>query len=183
MQVSWQRRSSREIYRNAWISVREDDVVRPDGVPGTYGVVTVNRPAVFVVPVTGGGEVIMIRQRRYTTGAESLEVPGGGMDDDEPLVAAARELREETGYAAGTWRDLGPVYSLNGVADAPGRVFLATDLTRVGGDEREAEGISDVIAVGLADLVARIGRREITDNESLAALLLALVALDRVRSS
>ncbi|GAB3741991.1 NUDIX domain-containing protein [Microlunatus parietis] len=125
----------------------------------------------------------MIRQRRYTTGVDSLEVPGGGVDDDEPHVAAARELREETGYAAATWRDLGPVYSLNGVADAPGRVFLATGLSRVGGDEREVEGISDVLAMPFRDLFARIRRQEITDNESLAALLLALVALDRVRSS
>lgn len=181
--MEWRRTSSREIYRNPWINVREDDVVRPDGVPGTYGVVTVNRPAVFVVPVTADGEVIMIKQRRYTTGVDSLEVPGGGTDGEEPLVAAARELREETGYAAATWRDLGPVYSLNGVADAPGRVFLATDLTHLGGDEREVEGISDVVAIGFADLVAIIGRQELTDNESLAALLLALVALDRVRSS
>ncbi|MFC7620499.1 NUDIX domain-containing protein [Microlunatus sp. GCM10028923] len=181
--MSWQQRSSREIYRNAWISVREDAVVRPDGVPGTYGVVTVNRPAVFVVPVTEAGEVIMIRQRRYTTGVDSLEVPGGGVDDDEPRVAAERELREETGYAAGSWRDLGPVYSLNGVADAPGRVFLATDLTSVGGDEREVEGISAVVALPFAELLARIGRGEVTDNETLAALLLALVALDRVRGA
>lgn len=181
--MSWQTRSSREIYRNAWINVREDEVVRPDGMPGTYGVVGVNRPAVFVVPVTEGGEVIMIRQHRYTTGVDSTEVPGGGMDDDAPQVAAARELREETGYAASTWRDLGPVYSLNGVADAPGRVFLATGLTHVGGDERAVEGISDVVVVPIADLVAMIGRQELTDNESLAALLLALVALERVRVS
>ncbi len=181
--MTWQRTGSREVYRNPWIGVREDDVIRPDGTPGVYGVVTLHSPAVFVVPVTDQGEVIMIRQRRYTTGVESLEIPGGGADKDDLLTAAQRELREETGLAAADWRDLGPVYSLNGVADAPGRVFLASELSDVGGAEQSVEGITELIRVGPAELVRMLGEGEITDNETLGALLLALVALDRISSS
>jgi 8-oxo-dGTP pyrophosphatase MutT (NUDIX family) len=180
--MAWQRSESREVYRNPWIVVREDQVIRPDGSPGVYGVVTLHQPAVFVVPITDGDEVIMIRQRRYTTDLESLELPGGGTDGDDPLAAARRELREETGLAAGRWRDLGPVYSLNGVADAPGRVFLATELTEVGGAEQAAEGITGLVRVALGELPALITRNEITDNESLGALLLALAALGRIQS-
>ena len=71
--------------------------------------------------------------------------------------------------------------TLNGVAAAPGRVFLATGLHAVGGAETEVEGITEVRLVPLAELVAMLARCEVTDNETLGALLLALVALDRIR--
>jgi 8-oxo-dGTP pyrophosphatase MutT (NUDIX family) len=169
------------VYENPWIRVREDEVLRPDGTPGIYGVVEVRSPAVFVVPVTGSGEVVLVTVDRYTTGRVGAEVPAGGSDGEDLLAAARRELREETGLAAATWRPLGAVDSLNGVAAAPGRVFLATDLTEVGGSETEVEGITAVRRVPWADLFAMIGRGEVTDNETLGALMLAVVALDLVQ--
>jgi 8-oxo-dGTP pyrophosphatase MutT (NUDIX family) len=178
--MGWRTLGSRVAYENPWIRVREDAVLRPDGEPGVYGVVEVRSPAVFVVPVTGAGEVVLVSVDRYAIGAVSLEVPAGGTDSEDVLAAAARELREETGLAASTLVDLGPVHSLNGVADAPGRVVLATGLRQVGGSEAEAEGITSVRAVPIPDLLGLIAAGEITDNESLAALLLALVHLGRV---
>jgi 8-oxo-dGTP pyrophosphatase MutT (NUDIX family) len=179
--TGWQTLRSRVAYENPWIRVREDAVLRPDGEPGTYGVVEPRSPAVFVVPVTEAGEIVLVGVDRYTLGALSWEVPSGGTDGEEPLVAAGRELREETGLAADSLTDLGAVQSLNGVADAPGRVVLATGLHPVGGAEQEAEGITGVRQVPVADLLAMVAAGEITDNESLGALLLALVHLGRVR--
>ena len=66
--------------------------------------------------------------QRYTIGRRSLEVPAGATDGEDPLVAAQRELREETGIVAAQWTPLGGMNALNGIADAPELVFLATDL-------------------------------------------------------
>lgn len=175
--TAWRTLSSRTAYENPWIRVREDAVLRPDGQPGIYGVLEVRSPAVFVVPVTDAGEFVLVEVDRYAIGRRSWEVPAGGADGQDLVAAAARELREETGLAAGEWRDLGEVFSLNGVSDAPGRVFLARGLTLVGGDETEAEGITGLRRVSRSELSAMIARDEITDNESLGALLKAMVAL------
>lgn len=179
--MPWQTRTSRVVYENRWISVREDDVVRPDGGTGIYGVVTVRHTAVFVVPVTDAGEVVLVRMFRYTTGTESIEIPAGGTDGEPPLEAAQRELREETGLEADSWRDLGPITSLNGVADAPGRVFLAQGLRPSGAaSAMEEEGIAEVITVPWERAMAMVASGEITDGETIAPLLRAAIALGRV---
>jgi len=174
----WQTSGSRVVYENRWITVREDDVVRPDGGAGIYGVVQVRHPAVFVVPVTDAGEVVLIRMYRYTTGRESIEIPAGGTDGEEPLVAARRELREETGLAADMWRDLGEVWSLDGVADAPGRIYLATGLRPSDvAAETEEEGITEILTVPWAGVMSMVASGEISDGETMAALLRAAIAL------
>jgi len=178
----WQTRSTRTVYENPWIHVREDEVTHPDGSEGIYGVVEVRHPAVFVVAVTDADEVVLVRMRRYTMGAETIEVPAGGSDGEDPLLAARRELREEAGLEADSWEDLGEVWSLNGVAHAPGRMFLARGLRPAEEPhEMAVEGISEVLTVSWPELWAMIGRGEITDGETLAPLLRAAVALGRVR--
>ncbi|MBA8793233.1 8-oxo-dGTP pyrophosphatase MutT (NUDIX family) [Friedmanniella endophytica] len=182
---SWRTRTSRVVYENRWITVREDEVVRPDGAPGLYGVLETRSPAVFVVAVTAAEELVLVEVDRYTVGP-SLEVPGGGTDGEDPVAAARRELREETGLVADDWRDLGPVHSLNGITRSPGRVLLATGArpdpgaSALTAEEQAREGITAVRLVPLDELPALLAGGAITDNEALGALLLGLIALGRV---
>ncbi|WP_377322746.1 NUDIX domain-containing protein [Pimelobacter simplex] len=178
---AWSRTSSRVVYENPWIRVREDEVLRPDGDAGVYGVVEVRHVAVFVVAVTDDDEVVLVAVDRYTTGdPASLEIPAGGSDGEEPLVAAQRELREETGLVAARWREIGRMNALVGVSDAREVVFLAHGLTYAGGEELAADGIVGVHRVPISALPERIARGDITDASSLAAILLALASSGRL---
>ena len=103
----WRVLGSRPVYENPWISVREDEVVRPDGNLGIYGVVHYKNTAVGVLPVEDG-HVYLVGQYRYPLERYSWEIPEGGCPEDEdPLQAARRELKEETGLEATRWEKLG----------------------------------------------------------------------------
>src|SRR5581483_10744137 len=98
----WTALSGRLVYENPWIALREDQVVRPDGKPGIYGVVHFKSRAIGVLPVDDRGRIWLVGQYRYTLNRYSWEIPeGGGTFDESPEEAARRELREETGLVAG----------------------------------------------------------------------------------
>jgi len=173
---AWSTRSTREVYANHYIRVLEDEVIRPDGSDGTYGLLEVRQPAVFVVPVTSDDRVVLIHTDRYTTGS-SWEVPSGGSDGQELRVAAERELEEETGYAARRWDYLGGQWGLNGVARSRIEVFLARDLARTSTTYDESEGIGAVEDFAWDEVRAMLRDGSLNDNESAGALLLAAIEL------
>lgn len=127
----WTTNSSRVVYKNAWISVREDQVIRPDGNPGIYGVIDI-RPSVCILALSDKDEVPLVGQWRYALGRYSWELPRGGSHPGEidMLEVAKRELAEETGVLATHWECLGPHDICNGVANDVQTFFLATGLTR-----------------------------------------------------
>lgn len=179
--MAWPVTSTRTVYENRWIRVDEDRIVAPDGSPGVYGVVTMRNDAVFVVALDDEERVLLVDVDRHTVGP-SLEVPAGGSDGEPPLVAAQRELLEETGFEAAVWTRLGGMTALNGICRASEHVFLARGLRAVPSiaGAREEEGIRSVRAAPLPEVLELVAAGRISDSETLAALLMALVALDRV---
>ncbi|SDO58147.1 8-oxo-dGTP pyrophosphatase MutT, NUDIX family [Microbacterium sp. ru370.1] len=178
--MAWTTRATRTVYENRWIHVREDDVTGPHG-DGIYGVVRMQHPAVFVVALDDEERICFVELERYTTG-RSLEIPAGGSDGEDPLVAAQRELLEEAGVTASEWHDLGTMNALNGIADAPEHVFLARGLSVTDATASQTEeGIDAVRWIPFADALALIADGGITDGETIAALAFAGIRLGRFR--
>jgi 8-oxo-dGDP phosphatase len=125
----WRRRSRSTVYENPWIEVWHDEVTRPDGLPGIYGVVHFRSRAVGVVALDRDDRVLLVGQYRYTLDRYSWEIPEGGAAwDEDPLVGAQRELAEETGYSATSWRELIRFTLSNSATDEEGVMFVATSL-------------------------------------------------------
>jgi len=128
---------SHEISRGAYLTYRVDTVVDADGQRHTRQVV-VHPGAVAMIPVHAG-HVLMVRQYRTPAAEVMLELPAGTLDIleggsiEDPDVAAPRELGEETGYRAATWRKLGTFYTAPGFATELMHLYLATDLTPIDG--------------------------------------------------
>jgi 8-oxo-dGTP pyrophosphatase MutT (NUDIX family) len=126
----WTRRARRVAYENPWLTIWHDDVTRPDGAPGIYGVVHFANQAAGVLVLDADDRVLLVGQHRYTLDAYSWEIPEGGVPDGETaLDGARRELREETGVEATEWQELARVHLSNSVTDELAVLFLATGLT------------------------------------------------------
>jgi 8-oxo-dGTP pyrophosphatase MutT (NUDIX family) len=124
----WTTKASRIAYENRWIRVREDQVIRPDGQPGIYGVVEVP-PSVGIVAINQKDHVVLVGQWRYTLNRYLWEIPRGGSDGEPDLLAAARrELAEEAGVEAENWVSLGAAEVCTGVTTDVQHLFLATGL-------------------------------------------------------
>lgn len=126
----WVTQASRTAYENGWIRVREDQVLRPDGQPGVYGVVEI-RPSVGIVATDESDRIVLVGQWRYAVGRHSIEIPRGGSQpgEDDMLAVAKRELAEEAGLLARHWECLGAVDVCNGVTDDVQSLYWATGLS------------------------------------------------------
>lgn len=171
------RHSRRVAYENPWITVWHDDVTRPDGSDGIYGVVHFASLAVGIVAIDGDDRVVLVGQHRYTLDEYSWEIPEGGVPPTEPLLdGAARELREETGVEARAWRRLTDITLSNSSTDERGCLFLATDLVHGEADPDPTEALA-IRWVPFEEALAMTRDGRITDVMSIAAI--GRVALDR----
>lgn len=125
-----ERRSRRIAYANPWLTVWHDEVVRPDGSDGIYGVVHFANLAVGVIALDDQDRTVLVGQHRYPLDEVSWEIPEGGVPAGESAIEGARrELREETGLEASRWVELARLTLSNSVTDERAVLFLATGLT------------------------------------------------------
>jgi 8-oxo-dGTP pyrophosphatase MutT (NUDIX family) len=151
------RRSRRVAYQNPWLTVWHDEITRPDGSDGIYGVVHFENLAVGVLVLDDQDRTVLVGQHRYTLDEVSWEIPEGGVPAGESaLQGAQRELREETGLEAATWVELGRLSMSNSVTDERAVLFLATGLTHGDAAPEPTESLalrwlpfSDVLAMTL----------------------------------
>jgi ADP-ribose pyrophosphatase len=162
--------SSRVVYQNRWMTVREDEIERADGSKGIYSVVEKPR-ATMVIPIDGD-DVYLIEQFRYPVKKRFLEFPGGAWEmkkDPDPLELARGELQEETGLLAGKMEHLGVLYYAYGITDQPYDIYRATELTQ-GSANRETEEQDLVVKrVTARELEQLIGDGVIQDAPTIAA--------------
>ena len=165
--------TSRQVYANAWMTVREDAVRFPDGSDSIYGVV--DKPTYALVIPRDGDRLHLVEQFRYPVGHRRWEFPQGTAPDRadlDPAELAARELAEETGLRAGRMERLGSVDVAPGMSSQRGHVFLATALTEgpTAREHSEQDMRAAWFTVAEFEEMARTG--EVTDSQSLAAYLL-----------
>lgn len=132
----WRTLAAREAYRNAWLSITEYQVLRPDGAPGIYGVVNPG-DNVTIVALDEDQQVWVVEDFLYTIQRWSWFLPSGAIDPEEDaLHAGRRELLEETGLRAARWDLLGACYLSPGISTQRSYLYLARELTE-GQPQRE----------------------------------------------
>ena len=167
----WKTLATRAIYDNPWIALREDQVIRPDGQPGIYGVVHFKNKAVGVLPVDELGRVWLVGQYRYPLNQYSWEIPeGGGHEGESPEAAALRELREETGMSAAHLELISTAHLSNSVSDELALIYRATQLTP-GESQPEGNERIDVQRFTWDEARKMLLEGVITDSMSVIALL------------
>lgn len=167
----WTVLESRTVYDNPWLTLIEHRVLTPHGRPGIYGVVSPKKKALGIVPFTAAGQIVLIGQYRFPLGRYSWEIPEGGGDKTETAQAsAARELKEETGYTAKSWREILRLDLSNSITDEEATVFLAWDLVPGVPEPDETEKL-DLREVAFEEAYRMVMAGTITDAISVAALL------------
>lgn len=162
--------SSETVFQGNFLRLNRDVVSMPNGALATREYVK-HPGAVVILAILPDGNLVFERQYRYPLQRVFLELPAGKIDQGEsPLNAAKRELREETGYEAGTWERLGIIHPCIGYSDEFIEVFRATDLVSQGGQNLDPNEFIELCDLSPSTVKTMIAAGEITDGKTIAAI-------------
>ncbi len=168
----WKILRRHEVYRDPWLRVTKDDVLRPDGSPGTYSVSHM-KAGVCVLAVDEAGVCHLTEEFHYAVGRVTLECVSGGIDPGEDdLSTAKRELAEELGLTASVWTPLGVVDPFTAIAFSPTKLWLAEGLQEIEAAPEPTERIRHV-RLPFEEVLEKVMKSEITHAPSVALILKA----------
>ena len=175
---AWKRLRSERLLETPYFALRSDRLRLPGGaVKDPYYVV--ERPdAAIIFPLTGEGEVVLVRQYRPPLERMELGLPAGLVEEGEkPEDAARRELLEETGYSGDQWEPLGSLASSPSLKDNWAYLFLARGVEESAPPDPDEHELVEVVRVPVGDLTGLIRSGEIVSSSGVAAIMLALERL------
>ena len=177
--AGWQTLSTRIAYENPYTYVEESQVINPAGQQTVYGVMKSKADGVYIVPIDSEGNTYLVQQFRYTTQQLSWECASGRVDEGDFLLAAQRELKEETGIIAQDVTELGTIYPANGIGAFLEKIFLAETLTITDGELDPVDGIIMRRKLPIEEAIAMIMRGEVHCPQTITAIFMAREHLQR----
>jgi 8-oxo-dGDP phosphatase len=168
----WRCLDSVVVLATPWFDVRQDAVIRPDGLDDVYHHVA-TRGSVTVLALSSEDKVLMTRQWIYTHGGTQWRLPAGVIDagDTDPAGAAARELAEETGLRAARWESIGEINGADSLTNHVDHVFAARDLTQGESAREGGEADMSLCWVSFPEALALVRSGQIRHAGSIYALL------------
>ena len=168
-QLLEKRLSGANVFQGVLLDVWRDEVALPDGTTSIREYIR-HPGAALIVPQLDDGQLIFVRQFRYALGRVMVELPAGKLDPGEdPEVAAARELAEETGYHPGQLTHLGLIHPCIGYSDEQIEIYLATELELGKGASERGEFL-EPFELGLPEALEWVREGQITDVKTIIAL-------------
>lgn len=178
----WETLRSRYLWQSRWYNLRQDRLRSPEGQEHTYTIVD-HPGAVWIVPVTHGGQIVLIRNYRYPVNDWCYEVPAGGLPPRrnqsertpgsrliQSEEVARRELLEEVGGKAERMQFVGQFYTSNGISNEVAYVYLATGV-ELGKTHREPTELMETCLVPVQEALRMAREGEVSDGPSALALL------------
>ena len=178
MNLKEEKVKSEFLYDGRIIKLYNDEIRLPDG-NKAYREYVKHPGGVCVVPLTDNREVMLVRQYRYVYGQEIIEIPAGKRDagDEDTLMGAKRELKEELGIEAENFYFLGEMYPTPGYTDEVLYMYAATGLS-FGETSPDEDEFVEPVKLPLDTLVGMIMEGEIKDAKTIAAVLKTQKLLD-----
>lgn len=161
---------SEQMFRGSFLDVRRDTVRLPNGHSASREYI-VHPGACVLIPLLDNGDVVLEKQFRYPVGREMIELPAGKLDlNEDPLMCALRELREETGYSAGEWAYAGCMHLAIAYSTEVIHIYFVRGLV-LGERALDEEEFLDVFTAPAEQLIAWCADGTVTDAKSVTCAL------------